>query len=88
VLQFPGTSKVSISLLPWLHPSSSATVPSAFWHYPQIFSMAILTYIKLVNSAACPKCEYNNITGKTKCEEPKPGGAKGELCGESLPITI
>jgi hypothetical protein len=50
--------------------------------------MAILTYIELVNSAACPKCGYNNMTGKTKCEGPKLGGAEGELYGESLPITV
>jgi hypothetical protein len=50
--------------------------------------MAILTYIKLVNLAACLKCGYNNIIGKTKYKGPKPGRAKGELCGESLLVTI
>jgi hypothetical protein len=50
--------------------------------------MAALTHTELVNWAQCPKCGYNNMTGKTKCEGPKPGGPDGELCGASLPVTV
>jgi hypothetical protein len=47
--------------------------------------MATLIYIELVNSATCPACGYNNMTGKTTCEGTK---ADGSACGANLPVTV
>jgi hypothetical protein len=51
-------------------------------HYP--LAMAALIYIELVNSLNCPKCGYNNMTGKETCEGTL---ADGSTCGARLATT-
>jgi hypothetical protein len=46
---------------------------------------AIIGSIQLVNWANCPKCGYNNITGKKTCEGTK---ADGSVCGAALPVSV
>jgi hypothetical protein len=36
---------------------------------------------ELVNSVTCPKCGYNNMSGKMTCEGPLEGGG---ICGAEL----
>jgi len=47
--------------------------------------MAVLGCIELVNSVNCPKCGYNNISGKTKCEGKK---SDGSPCDEPLAVVV
>jgi hypothetical protein len=61
---------------------SQQTSLLAVCHEPRVLTMTVITPIELVNSVNCPKCGYNNISGKRNCEGTL---ADGSVCGVALP---
>ncbi|KAF2240341.1 hypothetical protein BU26DRAFT_237967 [Trematosphaeria pertusa] len=66
-----------------LHPLTSPPCTVSGSTCSQAFAMAVGGHIESVNWANCPKCGYNNITGRETCEGTL---ADGSTCGAALPI--